>query len=393
MDRSLRIAIVGGSLVGPATKLLLRNAGFSNVEVFEEMRSAESRSGGVMGVRYPVIDILESIGIDRRDIIALRDTGVYGYDITRTGVAAARGRSEFPGIVTSWDALHGELAERVDVQYGHRVSGIRSVDGAQTLTVDGEDRVFDLVLCADGRKSTMRELLDPTRVLEYQGYVVWRGLTDPPRPIPSGFNRYYNIDGSKLFSVTEPVIQTGRSYWELSHNLSRADYVKLAGDDPERRAYLLPHLVRKSSAAQDFIVRAIEHYPDEFQSIIDNSEVSGIPVNDTRFPNRAAFPTGNGWGALLGDALIPVRLQVGAGLNQGLLEAQRLVGLLETRDDFDHLMRDWESATLDIMAKWVELGRARVGRTNLGRYSPVRPGRTAVSLTGSQWDEPEWVAA
>lgn len=393
MNPDMSIAIVGGSLVGPATALLLEKAGFHNVTLFEEMPHAESRSGGVMGVRFPVIDVLEEIGIDRREVTALHDTNVYGYDITMSGVPVARGASEFPGVVTSWDELHSRLASNVDINHKHKITSIGAVDGAMHLGVNDKDfGEFDLVIFADGRKSTGRELLDSTRSLEYQGYVVWRGLTDPPRPVPSGFNRYYNIDGGKLFSVTEPVIQSGRSYWELSHNLDRDVWRKLAGGEPEDRAYLLPHKV--NDLAKDVIGKAMRHYPEPFKEIVANSEISGIPVNDTRFPNRAAFPIGKkGWAVLLGDALIPVRLQVGAGLNQGLLEAKRLIELLVSRDD-PYLYRDWENDTLDVMAKWVELGRARVGRTNLGRYSPVRPGQTAAPRAGmSQWDEPVWVPA
>lgn len=400
MDRDMSIAIVGGSLVGPLTYLMLRQAGFSNVDIYEAMPTPESRSGGVMGLRYPVIDVLESLGIDRRSIQALRDPNVYAYDIARGGVPVARGASDFPGIVTSWDALHERLASLVDgIKYRHRVTGITEVDGTAMLSIiyrrGGNsvniEKPYDLVLFADGRKSTGRELLDPSRKLEYQDYVVWRGLSDPPRPVPSGFNRYYNIDGGKLFSVTEPIIQNGRSYWELSHNLDRETWVKIAGGQPEDRAYLLPKDVNQFT--RDTVMGALRHYPKSFQALVDGAEISGIPVNDTRFPNRAAFPFGKAWAVLLGDALIPVRLQVGAGLNQGLLEAQRLVANLSTRDD-EYVWRDWEAATLDTMAKWAELGRARVGRTNLGKYIPVRPGRTAVPQPGlTQWDEPIWVSA
>jgi 2-polyprenyl-6-methoxyphenol hydroxylase-like FAD-dependent oxidoreductase len=400
MDRDMSVAIVGGSLVGPLAYLMFRKAGFDNVDVYEEMPTPESRSGGVMGVRYPVIEVLENLSIDRRDIRALRDTNVYAYDISHDGVPVTRGASEFPGIVTSWDALHSRLMALVpDIKYRHTVHGIREVDGKAFLYITRRcphkglvevGRSYDLVVFADGRKSTGRELLDSNRRLEYQHYVVWRGLSDPPRPVPSGFNRYYNIDGGKLFSVTEPIIQNGKSYWELSHNLDRATWEALAGGSPEERAYLLPKAV--GTLARETVMKALHNFPKSFQDLVDGAQISGIPVNDTRFPNRAAFPIGNSWAVLLGDALIPVRLQVGAGLNQGLLEAQRLVNALTKRDD-SYMWRDWEGETLEVMAKWVELGRSRVGRTNLGKYTPVRPGKTAVALSDSQWDEPEWVAA
>lgn len=392
MDRKLSVAVIGGSLVGPLTALLLQRRGFTDVTVYEAMSEAQSRSGGVMGVRWPVIETLESVGIDRRRIAALSDTHVYAYDLAKGGVPVVRGASEFPGLVTSWSALHGELQSMVDVQYRQRLDTVHDDAGNMVLRfTNGVERNADLVVFADGRKSRGREILDPMRRLEYQGYATWRGLAEPPRPTPSGFNRYYDINAGRLFSVTGPILQSGSSYWELSHNLDRATWLRLAGGEPEDRAYLLPKDVGVD--AHDVIHNAMQHLPDSFRSIVDGSEISGIPTNDTRMPDRAAFQIGNGWAVLLGDALIPVRLQVGAGLNQGTLEGASLVEGLHASDDMYDVMRKWEEASLDLMAKWVELGRSRVGRLNLGHYSPVRPGWTAVSLTGSQWDEPSWVPA
>jgi hypothetical protein len=52
----------------------------------------------------------------------------------------------------------------------------------------------------------------------------------------------------------------------------------------------------------------------------------------------------------------------------------------------------WQSSTLDRFAPWVELGRSRAHRNNLGWYIPVRPGFTAAP-TSDQWSEPTWVMA
>lgn len=392
MNRNTRIAIVGGSLVGPMTKLLLEKEGFTDVTVFEAMSEAQSRSGGVMGLRMPTIAVLESVGIRQRDIIALRDTNTYAYDLRKGGVPVSRGFSDFPGVVTSWDALHRQLSSRVDIQYRQAVTDIRAdKDGEMWLHFKHGEAPFDLVLFADGRKSTGRSLLDPLRTMEYQGYVVWRGLTDPPSPTPTGFNRYFDAIGSRLFSITGPIVQTGRSYWEFSHNMDRATWIDLVGASPEDRAYLLPNLVTHDVKAE--IHRAMRHMPESFQSLVDDSEISGIPINDSRFPDRAFFQIGKGYAALLGDALIPVRLQVGAGLNMGLLEGSSLVARLASDTDLADIFTQWEESTMDSMARWTELGRSRVSRLNLGHYIPVRPGWTSVPQTTNTFDEPVWVLA
>jgi 2-polyprenyl-6-methoxyphenol hydroxylase-like FAD-dependent oxidoreductase len=398
------VAIVGGSLVGPATELFLRRQGWRNVVTYEALPAARSQSGGVMGLRQDTIDLLAELGVDIPAIQALDDRNVYAYDLTDHG-AVQRGVSAFPGVVTSWDALHAQLRRLVDVHTSHRLVGMDTVDGRWRLRfAHRPDAYADVVLFADGRHSTGRALLDPDRALRYNGYVVWRGLATPPATLPYGFERYYDIRHARLFSITAPLRQSGRSYWELSHNLPEQAYTAIAGAGPTERAFLLPQHIDASARAM--IRDAARYLPDGFTALIENSEVAGIPVNDTTMPDRAVFhssgssdgSSGGGGGpaaVLLGDALLPVRLQVGAGLNQGLRQAAELTDTLTralTGADRAERLAGWERRTLDRLAPWVEQGRSRAHRNNLGVYEPVRPGRTTAPA-GDQWAEPTWVSA
>jgi 2,6-dihydroxypyridine 3-monooxygenase len=384
------VAIVGGSLVGPAAELFLRRRGLRNVVTYEALPAARSQSGGVMGLRQDTIDLLAELGVDIPAIEAIADRNVYAYDLTGDG-PVQRNVSAFPGVVTSWDALHTQLRQLVDVRTNHRLAAMDEVDGRWRLRFHNRPDAFaDVVLFADGRHSTGRALLDPGRPLRYNGYVVWRGLAAPPAPLPRGFERYYDIRHGRLFSITAPLRQSGRCYWELSHNLPEQVYTDIAGAGPTERAFILPQHIDKS--ARDIIRDAARHLPDTFAALIEQSEVAGIPVNDATMPDRAVF-TGNGGAVavLLGDALLPVRLQVGAGLNQGLRQAAEVADAL-TAQDRDARLRGWQQHTLDRLAPWVEQGRSRAHRNNLGNYEPVRPGRTTAPHDG-QWSEPRWVTA
>ena len=384
------VAIVGGSLVGPATELFLRQRGLTDVVTYEALPAAMSQSGGVMGLRQDTIDLLAGLGVDIRAIEAISDRNVYAYTLTHGG-PVQRGVSRFPGIVTSWDALHAQLRHLVDVRTSHRLIALDQIDGRWRLQFGHHGDVFaDVVVFADGRHSTGRVLLDPNRPLRYNGYIVWRGLADPPEPVPRGFERYYDVHRGRLFSMTAPLSQSGRSYWELSHNLTQHAYEQITGADPTERAFVLPE--RVDAYTRDVIREAARHLPDSFVAVIERSEVAGVPVNDTVMPDRAVF-TGCGGAAavLLGDALLPVRLQVGAGLNQGLRQGAELADAL-TGPDRDRHLRGWEQRTLARLARWVEQGRSRAHRNNLGVYDPVRPGQTTAPL-GDQWAEPQWVSA
>lgn len=384
---SAKVAVIGGSLVGPAAELFLRRIGFANVTTYEAMPEARSQSGGVMGLRYQVLDLLAGVGVNVEDLVALGDNHTYAFDRDRQ-----RGLSDFPGIVASWQNLHDQFRRLVDVKTRKRVTTMTEVGSGWLLDFsDGSTAEADVVIGADGRNSFLRKVLAPERPLRYNGYVVWRGLAEPPAPTPHGFERHYDTYHGRLFSVTEPIRQTGKSYWELSHNLPDVEYARAVGGGPTEIAFMLPGKGNKD-ALGEIVGRAARHLPDAHKDMIASSEIAGIPVNELPFPKQAAyFRRGGATAVLVGDALHPVRLQVGAGLNQGLLQVAELAAALVSADRVGSLM-DWQHTALDRLAPIVELGRSRAHRNNLGTYEPVRPGYTAAPDRDA-WSEPHWVIA
>lgn len=394
MNEQLEVAVIGGSLVGPSVELMLRAAGFENVTTYEAMSAAVSQSGGVMGLRWSTLDTLKRLGIRGDEVVALRDDRVFAYDVSPDGAGLReRGVSTFPGLVSSWDALHAGLRGLVDVKTGHRLTAIRAERGRWHLRFNrNRTAEADVVVFADGRRSFGREVLDPDRELEYNGYVTWRGLGHLAESVhPEGFVRMYDGARARLFSVTEPVVQSGLNYWELSHNLSASAYAALAGDLPTRRGYLTPEALAGNADAHDVLLRAARGFPEPLLDMIRSSDVSCIPVNDLPLPETVVHRKNEATAVLLGDAIVPVRLQVGAGLNMGLQQASDLVDAL-ARPDRDVALDEWSSRTLARLGPVVELGRSRAHRINLGHYFPVVPGRTAAPAA-DQWSFPQWVTA
>lgn len=392
MTTQPRVAVVGGSLVGPAAEHLLRTAGLTNVTTYEASRIARPQSGGAMGLRPATLDVLGGAGIAADALVALRSRAVVAYDVVGTEIRPRR-TDPFPGVTTSWDALHGALADRVDVQLGRRVTDV--ADGGLVLA-DGTEVDADLVVFADGRRSRGRELLDPSRRLAYQGYVVWRGLTAAPRDVrPTGFTRYYDDPHGTLFSITEPLV-TGETYWEFSHNLPAGTLELITGRPAADRAFLLGRVF--TPAVRDLVTAfATVHLPPVLRDVVAGTRnLMGIPVLDLVPPARAAFRVGATRAVLVSDALAPVRLQSGMGLNGGVQQvgdlAARLRAASASPADLDAALRAWETATLERLLPWIELGRVRAARTNLGTYHPARPGWTvpAFASRGSVWDAPTW---
>lgn len=390
MDRHERVAVVGGSLVGPATELLLRQAGFKNVTTFEGSPIVNPTSGGVMGLRDETLDLLKLAGVDVTGLRGLRSNVVHSYDVV-DGQITSRGSVDFPGLTTTWEQLHEALVMPVDVQHGKRVKDLVIKDPGPVWLkfTDGDEQPFDLVIFADGRRSRGRAIMDPDRTLRYQGYGTWRGLADPQRDV-DGFSRHYDVEHGWLFSLTEPTLTTDRSYWEFNVNMSRDLITRVLGGPPETRTFLLPHQV-------GLVQRDVLHQlgdegwlPGRFQDLIRSSEeIMLLPVNDLNLPDRAQWDVAGSKVVLVGDALIPARLQVGAGLNMGIKQAAGMVRYLASGQD----LAGWEREVIEEIAPWIELGRSRAHRSNLGTYRPVRPGKTAVPADSRPWSTPRWVAA
>jgi 2-polyprenyl-6-methoxyphenol hydroxylase-like FAD-dependent oxidoreductase len=389
-----KIAVIGGSLVGPTAELVFRRNGFTNVTTYEAAKQPHPQSGGVMGLRDQSLRILEEAGVPAAGTVALESADTVSFDMIGDQ-PQLRGRSTMPGIVTSWDKLHHALTNRVDVQLGHRLASLDHDGRAQLTFTNGETAEADLVVFADGRKSTGRTLLAPHRQLAYAGYTMWRGLVTLPKNLAvEGFSRFYDTPRSVLFSITEPIVDDGRSYWELSTNLSEEAFTRVAGGKlPTDRAFLLPgQITPLVRATVNALAKA--YLPPQFRDVIfATDEIMGIPINDLPVPDQAAWKLGDAHAVLVGDALQTVRLQTGWGLNGGIGQVNCLAERLAGGVDVDQATADWQTGSIAAITPWVELGRRRAASTNLGTYRPVRPGYTAIPSEDSAWATPRWVVA
>jgi 2-polyprenyl-6-methoxyphenol hydroxylase-like FAD-dependent oxidoreductase len=376
MNRNARIAIVGGSLIGPLTAVMLRNAGFRNVNVFEAAKATRPQSGGVIGIREWNLAVLNGEGIPTSEVVAYPTKDVITYDVNDSEVTGMRDHTMYPGESTAWDIFHKAVTSRTPVVYGHKVT---DVIGNSLHFAHGSTAEFDLVIFADGRKSTGRTQFAPSRTLEYAGYLVWRGLY-PTESLNAGhdvlgFERYRDDTNGILYSVTERITQgshAGMSDWTLYHTLSRDEYVTMNnGKGPEELAFMLPnnmtpyaHYIMCSVARRflpEWAAKSVQHTP----------AIMAVPMNDVDLPTKAFWPTGRGYAAIVGDALEPVRPHSGRGVNNGIEQATELVRALSDTVDPWVALNDWESSVLPKIHEFVELGQGRAERNNLGKVKVI----------------------
>ncbi|MBB3259240.1 2-polyprenyl-6-methoxyphenol hydroxylase-like FAD-dependent oxidoreductase [Paraburkholderia bannensis] len=174
-----RAVVIGGSLGGLLSANTLRAAGWE-VDVFETSPGQlDSRGGGVV-LQPDVLDALRFAGVDLPD-----PPGV------ASGLRIYLDRDDhvieqiyMPQMQTSWSLLYRAMKNALPAEALH--TGETFVDfhmeGEQIVAQfeSGHIEKADLLIGADGIRSTVRRRLMPEIVPLYAGYVAWRGIVEEP---------------------------------------------------------------------------------------------------------------------------------------------------------------------------------------------------------------------
>ncbi|GII76246.1 FAD-dependent oxidoreductase [Sphaerisporangium rufum] len=166
---SARTAIVvGGGIAGPVAALALRRAGIE-ATVYEAYAETADGVGGMLSVAPNGLDALRAVGAEEAVRAAARPSA-------RMVMTDGRGRrlSELPGLPglpasqvlwrsDLYRALHDHaVAEGVPVQTGRRLVAAEETAGGVTAHfADGSTASADVLVGADGIRSTVRGLIDP----------------------------------------------------------------------------------------------------------------------------------------------------------------------------------------------------------------------------------------
>jgi 2-polyprenyl-6-methoxyphenol hydroxylase-like FAD-dependent oxidoreductase len=172
-----RILVVGGSLGGLMAAGLLLRAGHAVTVLERSVHSLEGRGAGIV--------THDSLRVALRAAGAVVDESL-GIQVASRVVLGADGHTlhhwDYPQVLTSWGRLFSLLRPLVaDAAYrvGSAVSAVQQDDTEVTATLaNGETLRADLLVAADGIRSTVRQQLAPATQAEYVGYVAWRGLCD-----------------------------------------------------------------------------------------------------------------------------------------------------------------------------------------------------------------------
>ena len=172
-----RALVVGGSLGGLFAGCALLRAGW-DVQVIERTPGRLDGRGAGLGVLPAMLGVLKAAGARVDRTVGVPVSG---------RICFARDGSEqawlpMPQYTTSWSRLHSLLSAafpEARIRRGVTLSEVEQDAGGVTARLaDGSCLQADLLVAADGLRSTVRRQFLPEVKLAYAGYVGWRGLAE-----------------------------------------------------------------------------------------------------------------------------------------------------------------------------------------------------------------------
>src|ERR1044072_6866316 len=169
--------IIGGSLGGMFAAHLLSQSGW-RVDVFERIAEDLAGRGAGLGTHEALIEGMRRIGIDGGTPL--------GVDTSKYILLDARGRIacqlEYPRVMTAWARLYRPLKDAFPAQHYHPAKSFVAAEqdehGITAIFADGTRARGDLLVAADGPRSTVRPQVLPDLKPAYAGDIPWPGL--PP---------------------------------------------------------------------------------------------------------------------------------------------------------------------------------------------------------------------
>lgn len=364
-----RALVVGGSMSGLLAAIMLRERGWT-VDVFERVESELAGRGAGIVAQSELIARMRALGLDVRDL-GVASSARKLLDIDGRVISAL----DSPLILTAWERVYRLLRDAFPPERYHRGRGLQAFeqDGERVLARLGDGSVVqaDVLVGADGLRSTVRAQCLPEVAPLYAGYCAWRALL-PENAIPPAVHR--ELFEAMTFSlppgeqcICYPVAGPDGDL-RRGHRRYNVVWYRPA-DEAAELPWLLtdesgvthsisipPPLIRHDAVAA--MREAAERLlPPQFREIVRLIDEPILqPIYDLESP-RLAF----GRVAIIGDAAFVARPHVAAGVSKAADDAAALAAALDG-GDVEGALRRFEAERLPVGKKIIE--RAR----HLGAY-------------------------
>ena len=382
-------------MTGLFTALLLRQHRW-DVDIFERSELELSGRGAGIVTHPELRSALRAVGIDAADL---------GVEVLRrrtldpTGCII--GEQECPQTETSWNRLFQLLRDAFPAERYHLGKDLMHIEQRESEVearfADDTATAGDLLVGADGFRSTVRAQFLPDVQPLYAGYVAWRGLV-AERLLSAAAHRDIFEDfvfclppGEQMLGY--PVAGLGndlrpgyRSYnWVWYRPAAEdSDLPRVLTDrDGRRHSISIPPPLIAPAVIQEMRAHAEEVLAPQFREVVRLTEQPFLqPIYDLEV-TQMAF----GRVALVGDAAFVARPHVGAGVAKAAQDAFALVRALQHEASIADALRRLETERLAVGRRIIQ--RAR----HLGAYLQTKFRTEEERLLAERHRTPEAVMA
>ena len=361
-----RAIVIGGSVSGLLAGLMLRKSGW-DVNVYERVDSELAGRGAGIVAQPELIARLDRLGLNTQGL---------GVEASTRKLFDASGRlmhtCEIPHVLTAWERVYRLLHDAFPDQHYHR--GVGLVRFAQTENAvgvefsNGERAEADLLVGADGIRSTVRQFCLPDVAPLYSGYVAWRALiaeSDFPPDIHRELFHCLSFclpPGEQFlgYPVTGPEdgpLRPGHRRYNIVWYRPAEERTKLQWLLTDERGVkhpisIPPPLIRRDAIAEmrADAERLIAPQLLTIARLIKDPILQ--PIYDLESP-RLAF----GRVAIIGDAAFVARPHVAAGVAKAADDAGALVAALAAEPDVVAALKRFEAERLPIGRRIIERAR------------------------------------
>lgn len=362
-----QVIIVGGSLGGLNAGLFLRDLG-CRVTILERSPTPLSGLGAGIVLNPATIRYFTQQGAPPLESISVASQWVRYLDGRGTVAAEQRSLYRF----SAYNALYRALLQAfgaADYQLGAMVAGFdQNETGVTVYCQDGSRVRCDLLVCADGIRSTGRRQLLPAVDLIYAGYVAWRGLVRaadlPPATVaaladaityhvmPQSHLLTYPIPGNEDSTQGAPLIN-----WLWYRHVPAGEALAQLMTDRRgavRDVSLSPGAVRTEPITQ-LRSEALAALPPLLANLVAQTEQPFLQaVMDCTVPHMAF-----GRVCLIGDAAFVARPHAAAGTAKAVEDGWQLrLALQAAQGDVGRALQAWEPHQLTLGAAVVARARA-----------------------------------
>ncbi|MFJ5925629.1 FAD-dependent oxidoreductase [Kitasatospora sp. NPDC092948] len=225
--------VVGGGVAGPVTAMALRQAGIE-ATVYEAHQGTAEGVGAALGLAPNGLAALDAIGLgDRVRQLGdpMRAIVLQSWNGRRLAEIGSPGALEPTRLVMRSDlyrALYDEARRRgIRIEHGKRLTGVE--EGADAVTAqfaDGTTATGELLVGADGIRSTVRTLIDPAAPQpRYAGLLGFGAVSAEAGLVPDTGGKMFMTFGKRAFFGLQVI--GGNAVWFV--NLPHPEPLTAAG--------------------------------------------------------------------------------------------------------------------------------------------------------------------